>query len=56
MEQIIRNRIAVLERDLQREEKKVYPGAQDLTKHAIEAEKIKYAIQQLYICLGSPKE
>lgn len=56
MKEIVKNRIETLEKNLERVEKKIYPGAPDIMKHAIEAEKIRFAIKQLYICLGEYKE
>ncbi len=53
MENIIRNRIAELEKQLKKAEKKIVMGTNDIIKKAIEVEKINYAITQLYICLGS---
>lgn len=53
MEDIIRMRIAKLENDLEKCKKKITPDGKDTIKYAIEAEKIKFAINQLYVCLGS---
>lgn len=53
MEEIVRARIAELEKQYKKIEKKIFPINKDTIKNAIEAEKIIYAISQLYICLGS---
>ena len=53
MEDIIRKRIAELERKLEKYKKKITPERNDIINSAIEIEKIHYAITQLYICLGS---
>lgn len=53
MEEIVRARIAELEKQYKKIEKKIFPINKDTVKNAIEAEKIRYAISQLYICLGS---
>ena len=52
MESIIREHIAELEKDLEKVQKKITPDNRNVVKFAIEAEKIKFAINQLYICLG----
>lgn len=52
MENIIRAKIDLLEQEYKRVEKKIFPVNQNTTKYAIEAEKIKFAIMQLYSCLG----
>lgn len=56
MENIIRARIAELEKQLEKTKKKVVLGSHDVIKWAIEVEKINYAITQLYICLGSKQK
>lgn len=53
MEEIVRARIAELEKQYKKIEKKILPINDNTVKNAIEAEKIRYAISQLYICLGS---
>lgn len=52
MENIVKARIAELEKQLEKAEKKVIPGSSNVIEMAIKVEKIKYAINQLYICLG----
>lgn len=56
MENIIRARIAELEKQLEKTKKKVVLGSHDVIKWATEVEKINYAITQLYICLGSKQK
>lgn len=53
MEEIIRARIEELEKQYKKIEKNVFPINANTVKNAIELEKIRYAITQLYICLGS---
>lgn len=50
-EEVIRSRVAEIEAQLQKVEKKLVPGPNAL-KYAVEAEKMRYAIQELYLCLG----
>lgn len=53
MEEIIRARIEELEKQYKKIEKKIFPINANTVKKAIELEKIRYAITQLYVCLGS---
>lgn len=53
MEEIIRARIEDLEKQYKKIEKKIFPVNDNTVKNVIELEKIRYAITQLYICLGS---
>lgn len=52
MENIIREHIKELEKQLEKAEKKVQLGKPDIIEKVIEVEKIKYAIFHLYACLG----
>ena len=50
-DEVLRGRIAELEKALEKTEKKMTPGP-NAVRYAVDAEKIRYAIKELYICLG----
>ena len=55
MEDIIRERIASLESSLEKVRAQIKPDSRKVLDYVVEAERLKFAITQLYICLGSKK-